>query len=210
MAELLQAAFSGVNILPTAFLVFTLLYWLAVILGVLDLEFLDIDLETAGGGEAEGVSAISWLNGALAFFNLGKVPLMVFLTFLALSFWVISILANHYLNNNYELLGLLLLVPAFLAALFVAKVLTTPFVKLFAAFEKEHESTATIIGQVCTVTLPANPTELGQAAVKTTGAPLLLHVKTIQGCSLNKGETALVIAYDAENKFYLIEPYEIL
>ena len=159
MVELLQAAFSGVNIISTAFLAFVMLYWVAMILGLLDLDFLDLEIETAGGADAEGLAAISWLNSALAFFNLGKVPLMVFLTFLALSFWVISILANHYLNNNYELLGLLLLVPAFLAALFVAKVLTTPFVKLFAAFEKEHESTATIIGQVCTVTLPANPTE---------------------------------------------------
>ena len=210
MAELLQAAISGVNILPTAFLVFTLLYWLAVILGLLDLDFLNIETETAGSVEADGVSAISWLNGALAFFNLGKVPLMVFLTFLALPFWVLAILANHYLNNNYELLGLLYLAPAFGVALLVARVLTAPLVKLFAALEQEHASTASMIGQVCTLTLPASPAALGQAAVKTAGAPLLLHVKTIPGCSLKKGETALVVAYDPENKFYLIEPYEIL
>jgi Protein of unknown function (DUF1449) len=208
MVELLQAAFSSVNILPTAFLVFVLLYWVAVIFGMLDLDFLDLD--AGAGGDGEGISAIAWLNGALAFFNLGKVPLMVFLTFWALPFWVISILANYYLNNNYELLGLLYLVPSLLVALFVAKILTAPFVKLFAALEKEHESAVTIIGQVCTVLLPANATDLGQATVKTSGAPLLLNVKTSQGNSLKKGETALVIAYDAENKLYLIEPYETI
>ena len=208
MAELLQAAFSGVNLLPTAFLVFVLLYWVAVIFGLLDLEFFNIELEAKV--DADGVSSVTWLNSALAFFNLGKVPLMVFLTFWALPCWVLSILANHYLNNDYQLLGLVYLIPSFIAGLFVAKLLTAPFVKLFAALEKEHESSTTVIGQVCTVLLPASATELGQAAVKTSGAPLLLNVKTTSANSIRKGDTALIIDYNAENKFYLIEPYETI
>lgn len=208
MNELLHAAISSVNILPTALLVFVLLYWLLVIFGLLDLDLFDVDVDTEV--DADGVSAVTWLNSALAFFHLGKVPFMVFLTFLALPFWVISILVNYYLNPGFELLGLLYLVPSFVAALFVYKLLTMPFVRLFAAMEKEHESAANIIGQVCTVTLPANPTELGQATVKTKGAPLLLNVKTTEGSAVQKGETALVLEYNAENKFYLIQPYQIL
>jgi hypothetical protein len=208
MNELLQATFSSVNIIPTALLVFVMLYWLAVIFGFLDLDFFDIEVEAEV--DADGVSSVTWLNSVLAFFNLGKVPFMVFLTFLALPFWVISILANHYFNNDYALLGLLYLVPSFIAALFVSKILTRPFVKIFAAMEIEHDSVATIIGQVCTVILPANPSELGQATVKTKGAPLLLNVKTTEGSAVQKGETALVLEYNAENKFYLIQPYQIL
>ncbi|MDX5418307.1 MAG: DUF1449 family protein [Hymenobacteraceae bacterium] len=208
MNELLQAAFSGVNILPTALLVFVMLYWLAVIFGFLDLDFFDVEVEPEV--DADGVSAVSWLNNVLAFFNLGKVPFMVFLSFLALPFWVISILANYYFNNDYALLGLLYLVPSFIAALLVSKILTTPFVKVFAALEKEHESAASIIGQVCTVLLPASSSEMGQAAVKTAGAPLLLNVRTTQGAAVQKGETALVLEYNAENKFYLIEPYQTI
>ena len=208
MLELLQAAFSSVNIIPTAFLVFVLLYWVVVIFGLLDLDFLNVHIEAEVDGDS--ISSITWLNAALAFFNLGKVPFMVFLTFLALPFWVIAILANHYLNNNYELLGLLYLVPSFIAALFVSKFLTMPFIRLFAALEKEHASAATIIGQVCTVILPANPSELGQATVSTDGAPLLLNVKTTEGSAVQKGETALVIDYNADNKFYLIEPYQTI
>ncbi|MHC2993345.1 hypothetical protein OB13_17830 [Pontibacter sp. HJ8] len=210
MNELLQAAISGVNILPTAFLVFTLLYWVAVIFGFLDLDFFDVDLDLDTEVQADGVSAVTWLNSALAFFNLGKVPFMVFLTFLALPFWVISILVNYYFNHNYELLGLLYLLPSFIAALFVSKILTRPFVKVFAALEIEHDSAATIIGQVCTVILPATHTELGQATVKTAGAPLLLNVKTTEGSAVQKGETALVLEYNAGNKFYLIEPYQTI
>ncbi|WP_439879820.1 hypothetical protein ACSX1A_11625 [Pontibacter sp. MBLB2868] len=210
MTELLQASFSTVNIIPTAFLVFTLLYWVIVIFGLLDLDFLDIEVEAEADLDADGISAVTWLNSALAFFNLGKIPLMVFLTFLALPFWVLSILANYYLNNGSTLLGAVYLIPCFIAALFISKILTMPFVKLFAALEKEHESAVTIIGQICTVILPANATELGQATVKTNGAPLLLNVKTTHGGAVKKGETALVIDFNNENNFYLIEPYETI
>ncbi|MGV3639488.1 MAG: hypothetical protein ACO1NZ_03145 [Adhaeribacter sp.] len=205
MTELLQAAFAGANIIPTAFLAFVLLYWAAVIFGLLDLDFLD--LET--GLEADGISSVSWLNSALAFFNLGKVPLMVFFTFWALPFWVLAVLAYHY-GHAGGWLGMLLLPLWLLAALFVAKTLTAPFVRLFALLEKEPPSAAAVIGQVCTVLLPANPSQMGQASVKTDGSPLLLNVKTSAGQTLQKGETALVISYNEEHKFYLIEPYETL
>ncbi|GHA74736.1 OB-fold-containig protein [Pontibacter akesuensis] len=214
MTELLQAAFSSVNIIPTAFLVFVLLYWVAVIFGLLDLDFFNVEIEADlaldSGVDADGVSAVSWLNHALAFFNLGRIPLMLFLTFVALPFWVISILANYYLLGNVALLGWLLLLPMFILSLFVSKILTTPFVHLYAVLEKEHPSSVTIIGQVCTVILPTSTTELGQASVPTSGAPLLLNVKSTRGSRLSKGQTALVIDYNAENKFYLIEPYETI
>jgi hypothetical protein len=208
MNELLQATFSSVNIIPTALLVFVMLYWLAVIFGLLDLDFFDVDVEP--DVDADGISAVSWLNNVLAFFNLGKVPFMVFLTFLALPFWAISILVNYYLNEGYTLVGWLYLIPSFIAALFVSKFMTMPFVRIFAAMEKEHESATNIIGQICTVVLPANGSDMGQAAVKTTGAPLLLNVRTPQGAAVQKGETALVLEYNAENKFYLIEPYQTI
>ncbi|QCR21463.1 DUF1449 family protein [Pontibacter sp. SGAir0037] len=208
MNELFYAAFSSVNIIPSALLVFVLLYWAAVIFGLFDLDFLHIEVEAEADLNADGVSGITWLNSALAFFNLGKIPLMVFLTFLVLPLWAISILANYYTNNSSALLGLLYLVPILAVSLLVSKILTTPFVKLFSVLEKEHDSSVTIIGKVCTVMLPATQTDLGQAAVKTDGSPLLLNVKTTRGANVAKGQTALVIDYDEENKYYLIEPYE--
>jgi len=214
MTELIQAAFSSVNIIPTALLVFVLIYWFAVIFGLLDLDFFNVEIEADLALDtevnADGVSAVSWLNHALAFFNLGQIPLMLFLTFVALPFWVISILANYYLLGSVPLLGWLMLIPMFIVSLFVSKILTTPFMRMYAVLEKEHESNVTIIGQICTVTLSASTNELGQATVQTSGAPLLLNVKTSLGRSLQKGQTALVVDYNAENNFYLIEPYETI
>jgi hypothetical protein len=212
MTELLQAAVAPPNLLPTGLLVFVLLYWLTVIVGLLDMKTVDLDIDDHGHlhyddhGHHDGSHGTSWLSGALAFFNLGRIPLMVFLSFVFLPLWVGSILANYYSGNTSLLLGLAFLLPLFIGSLFVAKFLTLPFVKLFTALEKDHDGGAVVIGKVCTLLLPATADHLGQAAVRIDGAPLMLNVRSTKA-PLAKGETALVIDYDAQRRCYLIEPY---
>ncbi len=210
MTELLQAAVLPPNLVATGLLVFVLLYWLTVIVGLLDFKTADVHLgghvevHTDGAHLPSGDS--DWLNGALAFFNLGRIPLMVFVSFVVLPLWVGSILANYYTGNTSLLLGLGYLLPLLVGSLFLAKFLTLPFVKLFTALEKDHDGGAIALGKVCTVLLPATTERLGQAAVRIDGAPLMLNVRALSS-PIGKGETALVIDYDAERRCYLIEPY---
>ncbi|MFD2787128.1 OB-fold-containig protein [Hymenobacter rubripertinctus] len=220
MKELLHAAVAPANLLPTGLLVLVLLYWLTVLLGVLDFKSLDLDVSTdadadldahAGAHGHPGEAGTTFLNGVLGFFNLGRVPLMVFVSFVALPWWVGSILANYYLGNERLLLGGILLVPLLLGSLLVAKVLTTPFVHLFAALEKDHEGSSSPLGKLCTLLLPASHEQLGQASVRLQkGAPLMLNVRAASASAeLRKGDTALIIDYDTTRRCYLIEPFEL-
>ncbi len=214
MTELLQAAVAPPNLLPTALLVFVVLYWLSVMIGLVGSDALDLhhdvghDIGHHHSG-AHGGLGTDWLNNALTFFNLGRVPLMFWLSFVALPLWVGSILANYWLGNTSLLIGLVLLVPVLLVSLFVAKILTLPFVKLFAAMEKDHGAGAQPIGKLCTVVLPATHELLGQASIRLTdGAPLTLNVKALSPtATFRKGDQALVIDFDAQRRCYLIEPY---
>lgn len=214
MTELLQAAVTPANIVPTTLMVLVMMYWVSVIVGLLDLEAIHFDVQKDIHIDKhvaiEKDFSVAWLNNILAFFNLGRVPFMVFMSFLALPFWVLAILTVHYAPFLPTGIAFLMLIPNFILSLFVAKALTTPFVKMFAALEKEHDSTVTIIGKVCTVLLPATPNDLGQASVKTDAAPLILNVKTTRGAFLKKGDTALVIDFDPVKQIYLIEPFETL
>jgi hypothetical protein len=205
MTELYQAAIAPANLLPTGLLLFVLLYWLTVIVGLLDMKSVDLDVDTDADGHLDHHHEASWLNGALAFFNLGRIPLMIFLSFVFLPLWVGSILVNYYTGNTSLLLGLVFFVPLFVGSLFVAKFLTLPFVHLFAAMEKEHDGGAQAIGRVCTVLLPASAERLGQASVRINGAPLMLNVRST-GEPLAKGDEALVIDFDEQRRCYLIEP----
>ncbi|WP_460575497.1 hypothetical protein [Hymenobacter coalescens] len=206
MTELLQAAVAPPNLPATGFLIFVLLYWLTVIVGLLDFKTLDLGLDHDTGHNAH--LGVTWLNHALAFFNLGRVPLMVFLSFVALPLWVGSILTNYYTGNTSGLLGLLFAVPLLLGSLLLAKVLTSPFVRLFATLERDHADHTNPVGKICTVLLPTTRERLGQAAVRTGEVALTLNVKAASAAELRKGDTALVIDYDQQSRCYLIEPYD--
>jgi hypothetical protein len=212
--ELLDAAFSPVNLLPTLLLTIVLVYWVFVMVGLLDLHIVDLHLDVHAESHhdvdvhVDGLD-VSFLNNALAFFNLGHIPLMVFLSFLILPMWILSILANYYTGNTQIWLSFAFLLPNLVVSLFVAKILTMPFIKVFSALSKENDIDEIVIGKMCTILIPASEDKIGQASVKIDGAPLMLNIKTTAGKMLEKGKSGLVIDYNSDRNIYTVEPYEI-
>ncbi|MEM8970257.1 MAG: hypothetical protein AAGE93_27830 [Bacteroidota bacterium] len=211
MKELFTAAASAPNLIPTLLLAFVMIYWLVVLIGAIDIDSLDVDIDVDTDvdvdvdADVDGELSGGGFDGVLAFFNLGQVPLMVFLTFWILPVWVLSVLGNYYIGNASFLIGLLVLLPSLIVGLFIAKVLTNPLAKVFGKLNQE--SNETVIGKICTITSQASHQRVGQARVKTSGAPLLLNVKTYEGVSLDRGDTAMVIEQQQGRNIYFIEPY---
>ncbi len=211
MQELLDASIQGANIIPTAILIFVLIYWLVVIIGVIDLDMFDIDVDMdvdVDGPDIDANVSVGWLNSVLAYFNLGQIPLMIFVSFLALPMWIISVQLNHLIGNTSLLLGIVFLIPNLFVSLFIAKFLTMPFVKLFSKMTEEGETTMTMIGKICRIVLPLNSNSVGQAEVKVEGSSYLISAKTVEGKVMQKGEEGLVIEYHEDGKYYVVEPYE--
>ncbi len=224
MKEVFEAAFSAVNIIPTILMILCLLYWGTVIFGVFSMDSLDIDVDVDADvdldldvdvdadmdldTDVDGDFSVDWMNSALSFFNLGKIPLMIILSFFALSLWFISILANHYLFNSLFLISLLLLIPNFIISLFVAKFMTMPFIKIFAKIEGGIDKNISVVGKICSVLLPADSKNFGQAEVKIDGAPLMINIICDDKNELEKGDEALIIDYDETKKYYIVEPYK--
>lgn len=228
MKELFEAAFSGVNIIPTVLLLLILIYWIFVIIGAMDVDTIsvdvdadvdidadaDVDLDTDVDTEAEvnageGVGSVAFLNSILVFFNLGKIPFMVWLSFLVIPMWVISILFNHFLGNSSFLLALAALIPNLIVSLMVSKVLTTPIAMVFTKMKKNNEDQFKYTGKVCTVLMRATHDKFGQAEINRNGNIYRVNVLTYDEVILEKGQTALIIEYIPEKKCYLVEPYKI-
>lgn len=223
MKELLEASLATYNFIPTLLLLLVIFYWLTVIIGALDLEFLDFDLdaeidaevevdaglESGDAGNVDGGNefSASWLQSLLTFFNIGKVPFMVFISMLALPWWVITVLGNYYLGVNSLWIGLIVVVPALMVSLFMAKFLTYPLVVLFKNLEKEDKESKSAVGKICRAMVTIHPGRVGQGQVETSGSPLLLNITTRPGITLQKGETALVLEFDDLKNHYLVEPY---
>lgn len=222
MLDLFHATFSAVNIIPAILLTFVLVYWLMVILGALDINSFDLDVDTdidldfdadfdADVDTDMGTSDVSvaWINNVLSFFNIDKIPLMIFLTFTAIPLWALSVMVNHLLGNNSFLLALLLLIPEFIVSVLIAKPLTYPFVKIFSKLNEPTEQSTDLLGKTGTAVIGATKLKMGQADVNIDGSSYRLNIKTRKG-RVNRGDSLLVVNYSKTGKYYIVEPYETI
>ncbi|MBX2841838.1 MAG: DUF1449 family protein [Flammeovirgaceae bacterium] len=207
MMEFLQAAFLPVNIPYTGRMVLTMLYWFTVIIGVFDVSSFDIDLDVDVDidMDAEVDSGNFGIGQVLHFFNFGEVPFMIIFSFLSLFMWVASIMANYYLGNSSWPIALGLFIPIFISCLFLTKFVTYPFVKFFHLAEKVEDTN--VLGKICDIIMKADTSMLGQAEVKTQQATQLINIKATANNTLEKGAKGLVLEYNDEKNFYLVEPY---
>lgn len=211
MGELFELSVTGSNLPFTILLGLVLVYWAGVILGALDLELFDFDLDL--GGDADVDVDVGGVGGGgmalLQFFHVGTVPLSILLSFFILSLWIISVVANYYLGNGSVLVVLLLLVPNLIASLFVTKLFTLPICALFRKLETESHELEVVVGKICTVKTSRVDPRTGQAEVETSGAPLLLSVRTRDGEVLERGDEAIILEHDKENSVYMVKKLDI-
>lgn len=222
MGELLEAAFTTANLFYTVLLIIVFIYWLTVFIGVLDLGSFDFDIDTDVDVDVDidvdadidadtDVDAEGGLNPALAFlafFNLGKVPFMIFLSFLALFLWVGALLGGYYLEDKIPMFGLAWVVPNLLLSLSLTKFCTTPLKSLFQDEENEFKTNQDIIGKIGTATLQIDDESISQLSIPSQdGAPLLVRAKAVEGKEVLKGYQAIVVHHEEEGNYFLVEPF---
>jgi len=210
MKELIDAAFLVVNIPYTFLLFITIGYWLIVAVGFLDTEFLDFDVDVDADADVDvnvdGASNFSFAH-VLHFFNFGEVPFMIIFSFLSLSMWTFSLIINNLLNNHSWLIALALIIPIFIVCLFITKYVTLPFVAIYN--KMKHEEDTSVIDKICEITLQTTHHKKGQAKVVTgKNNHQLINVLSIsENTILKKGEKAIIIEYNDEKNYYLIERF---
>jgi hypothetical protein len=215
MIEFVTAAFSPVNIVFTILLLLTGLYWITVILGVLDINLFDIDLpdsglETDADVDAD-VAGAGPFRSILHFFFVGEVPTMILLSILILSLWTFSMLGNYYFNPSRTMLTA---VPIFavnlVASAFVMKLFAMPLRRLYTMLNKDYNAPADVIGRIGKViTTRVTRDKLGQVEVPTNGAPIVLNVFSQDDHQFVRGEEAVVVTKDNERGTYLIAPVDL-
>lgn len=219
MVELISAAFAPVNLAFTVLLLLTGLYWITVILGVLDINLFDLDVPDSGPEIDVDADADADLDGVemgigraiLHFFYVGEVPTMILVSILILSLWSFSILGNYYLNPRGSFL---VAIPIFIGNLavsvFVTKLFALPLKRLYIMLNKDYNAPAGVMGRISRiVTTQVTRDKMGQAEIATKGAPILLNVLSQDEHVFHKGEEAVVVALDSQKGIYLIAPVNL-
>ena len=221
MSQYLETAFSGPPLPASCLLVLVIGYWLMVIVGMLDMDMLDLDLDMDVDADvdldldvdlgADGVldSALSIGMLPLKWLNIGRVPLMLWVSVFALSFWLTSMLWDTPAGreNGWNMAAVILRNGAI--ALLCAKVLTQPIRGVFSR-GTDATNRLELVGQECQLTARVTD-DRGQAKVDTgKGAPVLLSVRCDHG-ELEKGERAQIVGYDPGREIYLVRrmPIEV-
>jgi hypothetical protein len=221
MTELLEACFAGANVGPTVLLGLVLGYWLLVLVGALGLDLFDVDLDIdadVGGdidldgdvvGDLGGTSALgSFLSfGAVAlrFMNIGRVPLMVWLSVFALALWLLTMALDKPENHAALAHDLLILLRNGVIAVACAKIVTQPLRGRFDVVEAP--TVRDLVGRQCTVVTPTLNEQSGQIRCATEAAPLLLNART-KGEPLAKGDRAVIVDIDLPQGIYFVEKAE--
>lgn len=140
------------------------------------------------------------------FFHIGEVPLMIVISIAVLCMWTGSMLGNHYINPNHNLLiagGMF--VPNLLLGLFVSKLVTTPLKPLFRVISSEEGQAAeNLVGKRCIVRSEEVTSSYGQAEVETDAAPNVINVRAGRRGPLGKGDEAVILEYDPEKNTYIV------
>lgn len=227
MDQFLDIALSFPTVVFTLALGAVLAYWILVALGLLDMDWLDVDLDFDGMDGLDGVdgaagdadadidaegSSGGFLAVLLRTFGLTGVPLTVSLSLVVLAAWVATYLVSRTLaaTPGADLalgLGLGVLAAAVFVGLLFAAVGVRPLKPVFAT---HHAATVrSFVGQPCTVTTLTVSDRFGQAEVDDGGAGLLVQVRSRRDedqAQLVKGARALIFDYDSEEEVFLVTP----
>jgi hypothetical protein len=204
LVSFLQVCFTGACLPATVLLLLVMLYWLLAIVAGLDLDFFDFDLDVDGTADVESTLGLGFV--VLRFFNIGRMPLIIWLSIFALTYWLASMLFDRLLDDPIHREELLYAfqfgIRDLAISLAATKLFTHPLRDKFEPVEPNPPEE--LIGKQCVITTVEATEAFGQAQVKAEGAPLLLHVRT-QEAVLAKGDMAVIVGFDSKKNTYFVK-----
>jgi hypothetical protein len=216
LTEGMNPFYQNIASFPTAIFTFVLaicaLYWLIAVLGMVDIDILDVDLpeaegdlDAAGAHEHGGPNALA---GLLMRFGLVGVPATVILTLVALVGWLVCYYLVHFLFAWVPdgILRYLAGLPVLLVSLYLALIVTGVLIKpLRPLFQKtQQESSKHVLGQTAIVRTSRVDQEFGEAMLQDGGAGLILKVRASAGESFVKGDRVVLLEYLKDKNAYRV------
>lgn len=186
------------TVIFTGLVLFVMLYWLTVLLGVFELDSGDMEF---GDGDM--------LAGLLMKFGLNDVPILIILTFFSLIGWIVSfVLMNVLAFVSQDLLANVVLrttlgAVVLLATVAIALWLTSLFVRPTRRVAKSNPTTTAsrLLGKVATVRTMTVDKDYGEAVLEDGGAGLILKVRAFD-TTFSQGDKVRLMAYLSEQNAY--------
>lgn len=196
----------------TGLVMFVTLYWIVSLLGMADMD--SVDLGDAGGDvDASDLSSAGFVSGLLLKFGLYGVPLIIILTLISLIGWLLSYLytslLHQWFNSGilYYVFGTGALVLVLVVSMWLTGLIISPIRKNIAKIPKRDA--ASNIGKIAIVRTLSVTESHGEAELSDGGAGLILRVRPeSESCAqpLKQGDKVVLVEYLDEANAYRVTP----
>lgn len=204
MTQFLATALTFPTLVYSILLAFCVVYWLIAATGAIDTDAIDGLLATDGDSSEPSTAA-----GMLAKLGLSGVPLMLVLTVLAFTGWVLTyfvhlLLLRHVPDALRLIAGAGTVVVALLPGIFITSLLLRPIARLINRLRPPQPPS--LLGRAGTVISPYVDAQDGRAEIADGGAGLILQVRTRPGLRLSRGDRVVLIEHVAAANSYVVIP----
>ncbi|MBF0197069.1 MAG: NfeD family protein, partial [Planctomycetes bacterium] len=179
----------------------TVLYWLVVIMGAIDIDGLDIDIDLDG---LDGISGT-----LLSFVYIKELPFTIFISCWSAICWFFAMTFTYYINPERSLfLGLCALPVIVIIGIIASRFILYPIRHFFASLKgDEHEKDNNLIGRIASVETTTINSTFGRVQVESTSSPILVGAVCEDGTTLNRGDKVVIIEYQEDKDKFLVSPF---
>lgn len=203
-----QTITSFPTILYTIILMLCVFYWAIAMLGMIDIDFIDLDLD----GDIdinEGADAQHALAGLLLKLGLYGVPLTIILTILSLIAWIICYYSSYYLSpilNSNIIIKYAAGAVIFVVATYVSAIITGQIIKPIRTFfsKLDADEIKHVLGQTVVVRSAVVTKDKGEGFMNDGGAGILLNIRATGDDEFKKGDEVVLIEKLNEQSLYRV------
>lgn len=196
------------TVIFTGLVIFVTLYWLVSLLGMADME--TVELGDAGGeADISDLSSTGFFTGLMLKFGLYGVPLIIILTLISLIGWLLSYLYTSFLHQYfhsgalYYVFGTGALVFVLVVSMWLTGLIISPIRKNIAKIPKRNASSN--IGKIAVVRTLSVTDKHGEAVLNDGGAGLILKIRSdMSDNQLKQGDKVILAEYIADANAYYV------
>ena len=172
----------------------------------IEMQGADVDTDT-DTDLGDSVGDKSFLQKAMDYVNIGKVPFMVVYSMFKFLAWIITLVSSVTLGlAGWGWKSVFILLPVFVVAFFITRYATKPLVKVYNAMGYNGEEAQEMMGRVARMRSTIDGDTIGAAELVIQGDVLRVNVKSKTGETLAYDTEVMISDESPDKKYYLVVP----
>ncbi|MDE1463234.1 OB-fold-containig protein [Spartinivicinus poritis] len=209
METFLSTIISFPTAIYTTLLGIVLCYWLFALIGMMDIDILDGDMDIDADGDIDGTAGIS---GLMVTLGLTGVPITIIISFLVFWGWLFTYFASLFLLQLLPFNWLQWLVGAgvIVISFGLSIILTARCIRPLKPFFKSHHHQESLVGRQCVISTSKVTEKFGQAICDLGSTELIINIRHKEPNSLKKGDKVTILEHNKEHNTYTVSELDLI